>query len=344
MFHRILVPLDGSATAESAVPIAARLAHAAGSTVVLLRVVAPPLPQALFLVGKEQGIRPADPQQIPKEVEDYLTRVAARPEFSGVSVEILLLSGRPAPSILQIAEEHMVDLVIISRHGQSALSRWQLGSVAQHIARQSPVPVLVLRETESTTEGATSESLLATASRPPRVLVTLDGSKVAEAVLDPAADLSVALAHPAPAMLHLLLVVEHEFGDVLAEVDDARTAMLMKGAQGYLTRVAKQVEQTRGATVQLSSEVVVTAIESGNTAVDVAETILRVAQHGEETDGGNSAGYDVISMASHGFTGLTHWMLGSVTERVLQGAKVPVLVVRPRQISEEASSLAKGDA
>ena len=90
----------------------------------------------------------------------------------------------------------------MTSQGKTGVKRWLMGSVAQKIARYSPVPVLVLRESGAQPTGARPDS------NPLRALVTLDGSVLAKAALQPAAQLIAALSAPAPGALHLLRVVK----------------------------------------------------------------------------------------------------------------------------------------
>jgi nucleotide-binding universal stress UspA family protein len=332
MFNRILVPLDGSERAEQALPVAARLARAAGSTVLLVRVVTPNYTAFYWpydlSVDPFQATLPAGVSTAAETersgAQEYLTQIAKRPALAGLPVETLLLSGVAGPTLLQTIEDQQPDLVLISSHGRTGLSRWVLGSVAQHLVRHAPAPILVLRAPTSA-----ADSGLAALSHPTHVVVTLDGSTVAESVLTPATDLCVALSGTAPGELHLLLVV-FQFA---APPDAANRALLIAGAQGYLQRVKASLERDYAQSLRIT-----TSVTSG---WDIAATILQVAEHGEDSPVKTAAGaFDVLAMATHGTTGFDRWALGSVTERVLSGSRIPLLVVRPRKITSGASPLA----
>jgi nucleotide-binding universal stress UspA family protein len=317
MFTRILVPLDGSELGERAVPVAARLARARDATVLLVRAITLPIAIArLYGPGfmPFDGASLADPEWQRAEAQDYLTRLAGQPDLAGIAVETHLPSGEATPAILRTIQEQQADLVVISSHGRTGLSRWVLGSVAQHIAHQSPVPVLVLRTAE-----ATQELLLTHVSQPPRALVSLDGSLVAEAALGPAVDVVTALAFPKPAALHLVSVVN----PLLPDLEGVPEAEVVQGVQAYLTRVGERVQREHAGQIVVTSSTI--------TSSDIAGALIGLAEDREHAAESGAGTYDLMAMGTHGLTGLEHWALGSVTERVLHGTKLPMLIVRPTE-------------
>ena len=337
MFSRILVPVDGSPLAEQAVPFAAHIARATGGTVLLMRALAPgALGYYEPALGPYVGPPPGLLQQESTDAQAYLTRISGWPVLSGLAVETDPVVGLAAPAIAHVSEEWHADLVVLTTHGRTGLTRWVLGSVAQHIARQSTVPVLVLRSTDTPTPATGADVTSAGAHPAGRVLVPLDGSALAESTLAPAVALGAALASPAPAELHLLMIVDRFMGAMTATPE----RLVVGGAEGYLERITQQLEREYGRAVRVTWSVSVDA--------DIAGAILRVAERGAvEVDasftggvtGQTAARPDVIAMATHGRAGFARWALGSVTERVLHGAKLPLLIVRPRHIGEGASPL-----
>ena len=202
MFKRILVPLDGSGRAERALPIAARLARASGGSLILVRVastVPASLPSASAKPLLIQTVGEADRQQ----AESYLRGMAESELLTGISVEIQVAVGLVAPSILSIAADKHVDMIVICSHGYTGVRRWwMVGSVAAKVARFAEVPVLVLRE------GGPVPEARHPGEPPLRILVPLDGSDAAKAALVPAAYLAATLAAPGQGALHLLHVVQ----------------------------------------------------------------------------------------------------------------------------------------
>ncbi len=330
MFERILVPLDGSPRAERALPVAARIARRSGSTIVLLRVAAIPAEYAPAMYASALSATPFYAQELLEaelaKARYYLADVAQSEQLAGIRTETAVLSGAAAPAILAVAggdHGQLVDLIVLCSHGRSGFTRWALGSVAQKVARHSPVPVLVLRE-----GSPEHEDRLAEVPSSPCALVALDGSRLAEAALVPAAQLVAALAAPAQGALHLALVVP--LPTIRSEHEDQRhdgkvREQALREATTYLSAVADGLRHG------LAAELNVKVTWSATVNEDVADALLRMAELGEETGTYEIAGCDLIAMATHGRGGFARWMIGSITERVLTGTTLPLLIIRPQE-------------
>ncbi len=322
MFRRILVPLDGSAQAERALSVAARLARRLDGTLILVRVVQPPLHPATALAPALE----AEAQILSEELDRataYLTRATQQPELAGVKCEKVSLVGYPAEMILDAVHASRAEAIILCSHGRTGLLHWVLGSVAQRIVHQAPVPVLVLHQQGSMP--------ISDDQRPLRALVPLDGSWLAEAALGPAAMLVSALAPQGQGIVHLVQVVRPsppapEAAPSPARDTRAREAALQE-AQDYLSRTADHLR--RGPFAQLQVQTTWSALVDQ----DVAGVLAHLAQ-GEKTvqGAGEIDSIDLIAMATHGRGGLHRWVMGSVTERLLSVSKLPLLVIRPREI------------
>jgi nucleotide-binding universal stress UspA family protein len=307
MFQHVLVPLDGSFRAEQALPVAARLARATGGSLLLVRVVNP-------LIDYSGGLSPVPlmaEQIVSSEMTgatDYLTAVAARPLLAGIKITTEVLFGFPAQQVSEAAQAHGSDLIILCSHGRTGFTCWALGSVARTLIHQGTVPVLVLRQGEALAHVETA--------RPFCTLVPLDGSELAEAALAPALALTEALAGPERGALHLVQVVKPfqstaEEGETFELNEEARWL-----ARSYLAAVAERVEsKMTGRTLALTSSV--------ELASDVASALLGVA---EQEDPGEC---DLVAISTHGRSGLERWVMGSVTERLLDTTRLPMLIVRP---------------
>ncbi len=143
--EKILVPLDGSSLAESALPRAVELAQAAGGQLLLLRAA-----QAHILPGAD----PTEGQvRVVREAEEYLNGVKERLERTGaMRVETSVWYGPAAFAIVEATRLHRVDLVVMTTHGRSGLGRLILGSVAESVLRGTTTPILLLRAAEAPVE------------------------------------------------------------------------------------------------------------------------------------------------------------------------------------------------
>ena len=144
MFHKILVPLDGSQLAEQALSPAVRLAERFGSQLLLLRVVvAERVLPSLPLLALRPEYHPATlDNPLVQEAEAYLAGL--RLPVMGVPVERQVLCGAPPELIMAVAAERGVDLIVMSTHGRAGLLRLLYGSVAEAVLRGATVPVLLV--------------------------------------------------------------------------------------------------------------------------------------------------------------------------------------------------------
>lgn len=144
MYKRILLPLDGSALAEQALPYAIAQAEQFGATLILLRVLEP--------FPHFRGMSAADidliKEQTSEWAQEYLDQLVADIRASGVSAQAAIVEGRPSVTILQFSEENQVDLIVTCTRGRSGVSRWLMGSVADRVVRGATVPVLLVRTRE----------------------------------------------------------------------------------------------------------------------------------------------------------------------------------------------------
>ena len=300
-FRSILVPLDGSPLAEQALALASYIAQRAGSKLRL--VLAHQLPSAPLdpLAAKlftsiELATR--------KSERAYLRGIQAKLREGGIRLSsAVTLSGNAGIELEQYVRELGIDLVVMATHGRGGIRRAWLGSVADHLIRTLEVPVLLVRPQEG-------EPAL---DRPGtgQILVPLDGSPLAEEALDPA----MALARIWDAEVTLLQVVQ----PVLPSADPARprpfaydegiTATCRQQAQDYLDDL---VEQIHGQGLRATGVAII--------AWNAADAILDVARPERVA---------VVALATHGRGGLRRLILGSVADKLVRGADVPVLVYHP---------------
>jgi nucleotide-binding universal stress UspA family protein len=143
MYTNILVPLDGSAFAETALPHASALAAKFDCKITLVKVFETP---HVYQSAVEQGVLMDIHEAAVKDASDYLEAQKAKLTAEGLSVEINFIEGgNVAAMILEAIEESGADLVVMSTHGRSGLDRWRFGSVAERVARHASVPVVLIR-------------------------------------------------------------------------------------------------------------------------------------------------------------------------------------------------------
>lgn len=145
MYRHILVPLDGSALAEQVLPHVHALAANEGTTkITLLRAVPPIFATSVDYSGMLATTTEVI-TQMEQEALDYLQHIAKQFQSEGYEVHTEISSLPPAEAIIEYAENHNIDLIVIATHGRSGLSRWVFGSVTQKVVQVAPTPVLVIR-------------------------------------------------------------------------------------------------------------------------------------------------------------------------------------------------------
>jgi nucleotide-binding universal stress UspA family protein len=287
----ILAPLDGSTTAEAVRPFAVALARRLGQRLILLRVYdAPPT-----LVPEEEQARRS-------EAETYLHRVAEELRTEGLEVQTRVAGldedAEIGEEIARQARLTGASLIAIATHGRTGPKRWALGSVTDEVVRSAACPVLVVRAYGS--GAAAGEPAFR------RVLVPLDGSATAEAALDEA----IVLARQLGATLDLVQVVPLPWAvygpAVEVWVRDDIDGLLAQGADDYLAQVQQRIPET----------------------VATERHVLRGAPGPSILDHAERTNADLIVMGTHGRSGVSRLILGSVADQVVRAGKSPVLLVR----------------
>jgi nucleotide-binding universal stress UspA family protein len=300
MLRRVVVPLDGSSFAEAALPFAADIAHRIGGRVDLVTVhhPMPPMEVSPAAAGEIDGILREQEEVYLKDQADRVAR------GFGVPVAATVLDGPVVTALTEDTIANPAQLVVMTTHGRGGISRAFLGSTGDRLVRELHCPVLLMRPGEKLAERTPSE--------PTRVLLPLDGSALAESAVDQV----LALYPPATTVLQLVRValpmplvafpipVYPPPGDAEA----LERELLL--ANRYLHEIARVLRQP-GLTVH--SEVV--------THENPAAAILEYAER---------HGSDVIAIATRGFGGFDRVLLGSVADKVIRGAKIPVLAWNPQ--------------
>jgi len=299
MYKRILVPLDGSTFAEASLPLALTLARKTSAGLHLVSVVEP-IPAFAYAEWE-----PAALDWSTKYLDSVAERVG---ESAAGEVTTAVHSGRVVETLHREVASLDVDLVVMATHGRGTLSRAWLGSVADAFMRESTVPVLYVRPEEGAAPAPEPASGFET------ILVPLDGSELSESALAHATEfgelfgsayhLTRVVAYPLDIASPYLPHTVQMNADILAEAKDS--------AAEYLEERADQMRR-RGLRVTAS------------VAVDPQ------AAHGILAEAG-AVGCDLISMATHGRSGVGRVVLGSAADKVLRGTHVPLLLYKPPKI------------
>lgn len=292
MIQRILVPLDGSTTAERVLPHAAAIASAHQAEAILLNVVHP-APEGLGPAAVDCRLRRA-------EALRYLEERAAPLRAEKLSVGVFVLEGRPAEQIRDFARDESIDLIVLSTQGEGA-SMVHLGAVAQKVVSGGDTSVLLVR--------AAGGSELVFGDFYRRIMVPVDGSPLADWALclaatisrEHRADLLIVFAVEVPDMPRRLPPGEHE-SDVRRKLVRANR----RAARRYLDQTKRKLEGER---LQVRTRLVVTD--------NVPRTLHKVA---DEED------VDLIVASAHGASGESEWEYGSVATNLIAHSRRPLLI------------------
>lgn len=285
MYDRLLVPTDGSPGATAVLDHAFDIATAHDATVHLLNVAD---------TGQDSVTRIGDEviDTLETEGERIVDEAAERASERGLATEPVVLQGEPYSTIVDYADEHEIDLLVMPTHGRKGLERFLLGSVTERVVRRANVPVLTVRP----------DSDLAYPYR--NVLVPTDGSDCADAALGVGID----TASAADATLHLLSIVDTTTLGV-----DVRAQLQIDYLEDTATEIVTDAEHTA---TEAGIDDVSGSVEFG---ASIRSTIV---EYVEDYD------VDLLVVGTHGRTGVDRYLLGSVAEQLIRTAPVPVLTVR----------------
>ncbi len=310
MIDQILVPLDGSSLAECVLPHAVAFGQALDAKVTLLRAVV-----------REQGpvSRSVDPlhwHMRKSEADSYLEEVAARLRDAGLDTDTVLAEGAAAERIIGYCREEDVGLVIISSHGRSGLSRWNINSVAQKVILQVYAPVMIVRAYQPGSEELTELHYRT-------LMVPLDGSKRAECTLPWARRLAnhhdsrLLLAHvvdkPEVPRSNPLTEEEEELVERLTELN-------RQNGEEYLEDVRSRLGLAAEARLLVSE--------------DRALALYELVE---------DEGVDVVVMSAHGYSGREMWPYGSIALNFIAFGSTPLLMIQdvsPEEAQMTAAELA----
>ncbi len=291
---RVLLAMDGSDPSETARNLVASIRWPEAS---IIRIVAVVEPMSAALIGlSPYTASEFNDREITASLESRLTDAAACQTQSDLTVETLVLHGRPASQIVEQATEFRANLVVVGSRGLGRLRSMLLGSVSAEVVDHAPCPVLVAR---AATIG--------------HVLVAVDGSDSAQRAVEHLADAKYLAGH----RLHVL--------SVQPAVDADRAYRTVDPTDPAAQRMENLVAESRRLSVGHAAEA---AEELERDGYDVHWTIRSGNPVIEIIEAAGNLGCDLIVMGSRGRTGLDRLLLGSVARNVLLHSPASVLIVR----------------
>jgi nucleotide-binding universal stress UspA family protein/predicted transcriptional regulator len=302
MAQTIVVPLDGSELGETALPWAALLARTRGCSITLVRIVPwPDLPAGEF--GEYFSPNVYD-DVVAAEIgaaQEYLDGLKGRFSADGVTVDTVVREGMAAEGIHDVADELGAYAVAMASHGRGGVARIVLGSVAERLLHQATVPVFLIRAGGPKRPASLN-----------RIVVPLDGSTLAERGFDQARE----IAGPDTTLV-LVRVVEPVY-DMMGSEDT--TLIENTEATDQEEIEARQYLDNLMATPGPGSGKMEIVLRRGRSGHALLEAI-------------RDSNADAVVMTTHGRTGPTRWIMGSVADEVFRHTDRPVMLVSARMLT-----------
>jgi nucleotide-binding universal stress UspA family protein len=293
MFKKILIATDFSKASFAALHSGLGLAKKCLAKVLAVHSITPfeiPFnsPQPLTMQGTEWRL------EVEKQFEDFF------PESLYPNSQKQILVGRSASEeILKCARDEQCDLIVIGSHGHGVVGRTLLGSVAQKVSRNSEIPVMIVKDTEHSTQKYQGFE---------RILVPTDLSDTSMKALD----LGIRFSNFLKADLHLLHVIDWPAITLLSTVYPGYPFFQVQEPQPNEPRMKKTLDDLLRDKKLIGNSFTATVVG------DPAEQIIAYAK---------KESIDFIVMGTHGRKGLERVLIGSSTAAVIARSAVPVLTI-----------------
>jgi nucleotide-binding universal stress UspA family protein len=297
MFEKILLPLDGSELAETAIPYAEELASRLGSEIMLYHV---------YRRG-HQSLQHMHQMYLDRLVESVQNNIKkSRRDNAEVKVTTKVEAGEPAVNICNLVDKDKIDLIIMTAVSASGLKIGKmLGSVADHLCRTVPIPVMLVR-LQNAPRIDRSERLI------DRLLIPLDGSEFSKQALPVGEELASRLGVSATLyqMANMVRVYDNGMGSEAyinyTKVDDIEK----KRVEAEMVTLENDLKQ-RGLNI---NHIVTSGWDAANEIIELCK----------------KSDIDLVIMSTQGRSGVSRWVFGNVAEKVLRHGQTPILLIKAR--------------
>ena len=308
MFEHILLPLDGSSLAEMVLPHAISLSKAFDAKLTLIRVV--------YQVDHKtqlSSVNPIDWQMRKSEAEAYIESVQDRLTQKNVRAEGRVIEGRPAQQIIQFAKNNNVDLIILSSHGNSGISGWNINSTVQKVLLRAYMPVMIIRAYQEMGENIESVTYR-------RIMVPLDGSKRAECIL-PLVE-SISEAQGCKVLLtHIVeeprLPRSQPVSEDIKSIVNQLNEINVHEIEAYFSEIRGQFDPHKVEIIIEKSE------EPSITLHDIVDR----------------EDIDLVLLSAHGYSGKGKWPYGKIALNFISYGTTPLIIIQDLSADEIQKSL-----
>jgi nucleotide-binding universal stress UspA family protein len=310
MLNHILLPLDGSSLAERVLPHAVALSGAFNSKLTLLRVITK---------GSEKDesnlINPMAWQMRKSEAEAYLKSVQNRLSDVDIFSEMRIIEGNPPQQICDFAQNEDVDLIILSSHGSSGVSAWNINSTVQKVLLRAYMPVMIIRAYEEDYGSLTGLHYS-------RLLLPLDGSKRAECILP----LAKSICEAQNSKAFLTHIIEEPSVPKQTPISDEINALIDQLREINFEEANDYLDQVKD---QFKPENVETIIECSKKPSIAMHNIIDREQ------------IDLVVLSAHGHSGESRWPYGKIALSFIVYGTTPLIIIQDLSADEVSKSLAE---
>lgn len=296
MFNRILLPMDRSLLAECVLPHAVAVARAFESQVTLAHVMASP-----HRANWRRAVDPLNWRIRKAESESYLNDLALRLQKAGLPAEKQILEGPAAERIIEFSRKNAVPLMMLSSHGQSGLSGWNVSSVVQQIILRVHTSIMIVRAYQPV-------STEVTGLRYHRLLVPMDGSQRAECILP----VVTTLARAHEAQILLAHVVRRPEMPRRTPPTDEDVELADRIVERNRAEAVQYLDQLRS---RLSGDIQARVLVGDHVAATLHELV-------------DQEKIDLVLLTAHGYSALTRWPYGSVVSSFITYGATSLLIVQ----------------
>ena len=312
MINHILVPLDSSTLAECVLPHVMAVALVMNARVTLLHVMEHP-----HMGNGTLAVDPVDWHLQKHKSERYLEQIAERLRDSGLSIEYSILEGSPAQSIIEYARNNNVDLIILSTHGNSGLSGWNVSSVVQKILLRAYKSILLVRAYRPLLTDAQEVQYK-------RLFIGLDASTRAEYVLPVA--MRLAQAHKSELMLGTVIQKPQTIDRFPPSEEDSKLieTIVERNRQSVTHYFDQLITQFSLEGVELKKDIIV-----GEDANAVLQDMV------------DEINADLVMLVAHGHSGERRWPYGSVASSFIAYGNTSLMIMQDLSESEISHTYAE---
>ena len=302
-FNKILLPLDGSDFSEIASSYAPDLVKIQGVELTLIRV----------LVSESRRSLEEELAYLDKQIKTINAAVGMQTESDALKPKINkeLVIGHPVSEIFSYVQNKNIDLVIMATHGRSGIANLIMDSVAKKVVRASKVPVLLIKTYKGGTKAADRDTDITR-----KVLIPLDWTKLNESVIS---SVQAFISQFGDKRSEIILLSVYE----PSSIQSSHSVVTSEAVQAAGINSFKHRREVNQYLSELAAQV-------RNDGFNISTKLITGNPTEKIIEQAHQNGVSLIAMATHGRSGITKMVYGSVAESVIRGSRIPILLIKAK--------------